>query len=238
MQVVCATLTGVLHRHLDDLAFDVCVIDEAAQALEPACWGALLKAPKAVLAGDHLQLPPTIISDKAARAGLSRTLFERLQAMYGDGVSEMLTVQYRMNAAIMQWSSDELYDGKLTAHSSVADHTLAGCAAAAAADDGKGKGSLASASELPVLLLIDTAGCDMEERQEEEGDSKDNPGEAAAVKAHVARLVSAGIPAAAIGIITPYNAQAALLRETLRPTWPALEISSVDGFQVRQRARG
>lgn len=66
-QVVCATLTGVLHRHLEQHAFDVAVIDEAAQALEAASWAALLKAPRAVLAGDHLQLPPTVISDEAAR---------------------------------------------------------------------------------------------------------------------------------------------------------------------------
>ena len=57
--------------------------------------------------------------------GLSETLFERLQGMYGDDISEMLTVQYRMHARIMQWSSDELYGGRLTAHASVAEHTLA-----------------------------------------------------------------------------------------------------------------
>ncbi len=67
LQVVCATLTGVLHPHLEQHAFDVAVIDEAAQALEAACWAALLKAPRAVLAGDHLQLPPTVLSDEAAR---------------------------------------------------------------------------------------------------------------------------------------------------------------------------
>lgn len=64
---------------LQALSFDVVVIDEAAQALEAACWGALLKGRRAVLAGDHLQLPPTIISDTAAKRGLGRTLFERLQ---------------------------------------------------------------------------------------------------------------------------------------------------------------
>jgi hypothetical protein len=67
LQVVCATLAGVLHRHLEQHTFDVAVVDEAAQALEAACWGALLKAPRAVLAGDHLQLPPTVISDEAAK---------------------------------------------------------------------------------------------------------------------------------------------------------------------------
>ncbi|KAI7837886.1 hypothetical protein COHA_008373 [Chlorella ohadii] len=104
-QVVCTTLTGVGQRQLERLQFDVVVIDEAAQAVEPACWAALLKGRKAVLAGDHLQLPPTVISDEAARSGLSRTLFERLQDLWGEAASEMLTVQYRMNSSIMDWSS-------------------------------------------------------------------------------------------------------------------------------------
>lgn len=66
-------------KQLERLQFDVVVIDEAAQALEPACWAALLKGRRAVLAGDHLQLPPTVLSEEAARRGLARTLFERLQ---------------------------------------------------------------------------------------------------------------------------------------------------------------
>lgn len=257
-QVVCATLTGVLHPHLDRVAFDVTVVDEAAQALEVATWSALLKSPKAVLAGDHLQLPPTIISDEAARRGLQVTLFERLQHMYGGSVSEMLTVQYRMNASIMRWSSDELYGGKLTAHESVAGHTLADYkppAAAAAATGGGSKGGKAGGggggagggacssgaaaakqlAELPVLLLVDTAGCEFEEEQEEEGDSRSNPGEAKAVAAHVGRLIAAGLAPPAIGVITPYNAQVALLREVLREKWTGLEVSSVDGFQGREK---
>ncbi|KAL4427329.1 hypothetical protein ABPG77_003238 [Micractinium sp. CCAP 211/92] len=224
-QVVCTTLTGVGTRQLESLHFDVVVIDEAAQALEPACWAALLKGRKAVLAGDHLQLPPTVISEQAARAGLSRTLFERLQDLWGEAASEMLTVQYRMNSDIMEWSSQELYGGRLAAHESVAGHTMAGVA-----------GATAAAAELPVLLLIDTTGCDMEEQQEEEGDSKWNDGEARVVMEHVRRLMAAGVPASDIGIITPYNAQVTRLRE-LRPEALAgrLEISTVDGFQGREK---
>lgn len=139
------------------------------QALEVATWGAMLRAPRAVLAGDHLQLPPTIISEQAARKvmnlfdwlpkcclpvlhlchvcivmqtmhhnvehvsagltwanvhqGLRETLFERLQQQQASA-SAMLTVQYRMNSHIMRWSSDEFYGGRLTAHASVAEHTL------------------------------------------------------------------------------------------------------------------
>lgn len=160
----------------------------------------------AILAGDHLQLPPTVISDDACHRGLGRTLFERLQRMHSCA-SVMLTVQYRMNGDIMQWSSDELYEGRLTAHDSVASHTLgdlgpAGSDAAASSSisssgSRKSKGSkgskavaaplqsaaaaaaaAAGVKELPVLMLIDTTGCGFDEKAEEEGASTSNPGEA------------------------------------------------------------
>ncbi|GLC34608.1 hypothetical protein PLESTM_000216800 [Pleodorina starrii] len=273
-QVICCTLTGVAHRQLDAELFDVAVVDEAAQALEAATWGALLRARRAVLAGDHLQLPPTVVSDEAARMGLARTLFERLQRSL-PGASAMLTVQYRMNKAIMQWSSDELYEGRLTAHDSVAEHTLVeivgaspsastpagksgktGAASSSKAGGGKkassksksgkapapGAGSSApeagdKAGPLPVLLLIDTAGCGYEEQQEAEGSSYANPGEAKAVMAHVQRLMRRGIAPSSIGIITPYNAQVAHLKELRQELSGSsvLEISSVDGFQGREK---
>ncbi len=100
---------------------------------------------------------------------------------------------------IVRRSSDELYNGKLTAHASVAGHDLKGLMMAPA--------PASPPPPPPVLLLVDTAGCGFEERQEEEGDSRSNEGEARAVMAHVERLVAAGVPAASIGIITPYNAQ-------------------------------
>lgn len=97
-QVIAATLTGALGRQLERQEFDLIVIDEAAQALEVAAWGALLKGKRALLAGDHLQLPPTVISEAAEKAGLGQTLFERAHGMYGEEVARMLTVQYRMNS--------------------------------------------------------------------------------------------------------------------------------------------
>jgi len=87
----------------------------------------------------------------------------------------------------------------------------------------------------PVLLLVDTAGCGFEEQQEEEGDSKANPGEAKVVMAHVSRLVQSGVRPLDIGIITPYNAQVALLRELRTDKLQSVEISSVDGFQGREK---
>ncbi|KAK9834338.1 hypothetical protein WJX81_008466 [Elliptochloris bilobata] len=223
--VVCATLTGTLSYELRDVAFDVAVVDEAAQALEAATWGALLKAPRAVLAGDHLQLPPTVISDAAARQGLAETLFERLQALHGGVASEMLAVQYRMHGDVMAWASHELYDDRLTAADAVAAHTLADLPDV----------DPRLAGELGVLALIDTAGCGMEEAAEEGSESRANPGEARAALAHVRRLLAAGVRPADIGVITPYNAQVALLREMRGEALAAVEISSVDGFQGREK---
>jgi ATP-dependent RNA/DNA helicase IGHMBP2 len=267
--VIACTLTGCLGHNLDGQVFDLCVIDEAAQALEVACWGGILKGRKCILAGDHLQLPPTVISKSAANKGLATTLFERLQSMYRESVSEMLTVQYRMNEMIMSWSSDELYEGRVKAHYSVAHHDLhglmeeikAGLTLTSSYKDAKGKESKTSKgskqkepkaekedetteasdaislSSFPVLTLIDTAGCEgCEERQEEEGDSRSNPGEAKATLSHVLSLIAAGLPASLIGIITPYNAQVSLLKEMRPDKYSAqLEISSVDGFQGREK---
>ncbi len=242
-QVVAATLTGALSRTLvkavRDAPFDVVVIDEAAQALEAACWGALLMGRRAVLAGDHLQLPPTVTCDAAARGGLARTLFERAHAAQ-PALARMLTVQYRMHAHIADWASGELYDSRLTAPAHVAARTLTGMAAADASDAQR-----AALAEQPVLLLIDTAGCDMEETAPDGGaalpgaaESKANEGEACAALAHAARLVAAGVPAAHIGVITPYAAQVALLRSMRADAGAALsalEVSTVDGYQGREK---
>src|SRR5678816_1476843 len=99
-RVITATLVGANHFTVRNLRYHTVVIDEAGQALEPACWIPILKAQKLVLAGDHLQLPPTIRSEKAARAGLSTTLLEKAVAMHPEAVS-LLNIQYRMNNPIM-----------------------------------------------------------------------------------------------------------------------------------------
>ena len=128
--------------------------------------------------------------------------------MYGESISQMLTVQYRMHEDIMAWSSRTLYQGKLTAHDSVATHTRAtlptsaGAAGAAAADEADADDDAAA-----PLVLVDTAGCDMEEQQEEEGGSRYNEGEAACVVTLVQSLLDSGLSASCIGVITPYSAQ-------------------------------
>lgn len=199
---------------------------QAAQALEVACWGGLLRARRCVLAGDHLQLPPTVISERAATLGLSCTLFERLHALYGDAVAQMLTVQYRMHAGIMQWASDALYNGLLTAHASVAAHTVEGLSGYTGGVD---------ADDVAALVLVDTAGCDMEEAAEEEGGSRYNVGEAACAVALVKQLLAQGLGVQDVGIITPYSAQSAHVRSALAVEGLKVEVSTVDGFQGREK---
>ncbi|XP_059565803.1 DNA-binding protein SMUBP-2 isoform X1 [Myotis daubentonii] len=226
--VVLATNTGASPdgplKLLPDGYFDVVVIDECAQALEASCWVPLLKARKCVLAGDHKQLPPTIVSPKAALAGLSLSLMERLAQGCCAGAVRTLTVQYRMHRAIMQWASEALYRGQLTAHPSVAEHLLRDLPGVAATEE----------TGLP-LLLVDTAGCGLSELEEEEDQSKGNPGEVRLVSLHVQALVDAGVPASDIAVITPYNLQVDLLRQSLAHRHPELEIKSVDGFQGREK---
>ncbi|XP_049934451.1 uncharacterized protein LOC116256012 isoform X2 [Nymphaea colorata] len=223
--VVLTTLTGASSQILEGHDFDLVIIDEAAQALEVACWIALLKGRRCILAGDHLQLPPTIQSPEAEKNGLGRTLFERLAHLYGEQVTVMLTVQYRMHKLIMDWSSRELYNSKIEAHSCVAGHMLYDL-----------EGVQRTASTEPTLLLIDTAGCDMEEKKDDE-DSTMNEGEAAVAMVHAKRLVESGVNASDIGIITPYAAQVVLLKMLRSNTdkLKEMEISTVDGFQGREK---
>ncbi|XP_032213741.1 DNA-binding protein SMUBP-2 isoform X3 [Mustela erminea] len=226
--VVLATNTGASSdgplKLLPDGHFDVVVIDECAQALEASCWIPLLKARKCVLAGDHKQLPPTTISHKAALAGLSRSLMERLADELGAQVVRTLTVQYRMHQAIMRWASDALYSGRLTAHPAVAGHLLQDLPGVAATEE----------TSVP-LLLVDTAGCGLFELEEDDDQSKGNPGEVRLVSLHIQALVDAGVQASDIAVITPYNLQVDLLRQSLAHRYPELEIKSVDGFQGREK---
>ncbi|NXF81575.1 SMBP2 protein, partial [Sclerurus mexicanus] len=226
--VVLATNTGASSdgplKLLPENHFDLVVIDECAQALEASCWIPLLKAPKCILAGDHKQLPPTIVSHRAAAQGLSLSLMERLVQHYGERAVRMLTVQYRMHRDIMEWASTELYGGRLSAHPCVAQHLL------------RDLPGVSSTEETTIpLLLIDTAGCGLLELEEEDEQSKGNPGEVQLAGLHVQALVDAGVKAKDIAVVAPYNLQVDMLREHLCHSHPELEIKSVDGFQGREK---
>ncbi|MBL9091157.1 MAG: IGHMBP2 family helicase [Planctomycetaceae bacterium] len=220
--VVCATLTGLDDRILGEREFDWAVIDEAAQATEPPVWIPLPRAKKLVLAGDHCQLPATIVSQVAAGEGFGRSLMERLMEREAASHSRMLAVQYRMHEAIMGFSSREFYAGGLTADASVAGRVLTDLPGVAADD----------ATTTP-LEFIDTAGAGFDEAAAPDGESKFNEQEARLVVRKVRRLVEAGVDPAQIGVIAPYAAQVRLLREQLGDL--PVEVDSVDGFQGREK---
>jgi predicted DNA helicase len=209
--VVLATLTGIEAPPLRGRRFALAVVDEATQAVEPAAYLALLRADRAVLAGDHLQLPPTVLSDAAQKGGLGVSLFERLVR---PEASVTLAEQYRMNEAIMRYPSDSLYAGRLRAHPSVARHAI----------------------DAAPLEVIDTAGRGFEEATPSGSDSKMNEGEAGLAASQVERLVALGVAPADVAVIAPYDAQVQLLRQRLAPLLEqGLEIDTVDGFQGREK---
>lgn len=218
--VVLSTLTGVDSAFLGDRRFDLLVIDEACQALEPECWIPIRRCERLVLAGDHRQLPPTVVSPRAAEEGLATSMMERLDALYGDAVTGRLTVQYRMHEDIMAFPSDELYRGSLIADESVRRHRL----------DQLDGVETAPRTER-VAVFIDSAGAGWEEVLE--GRSRANPEEARRIAAEARALLDAGLPARDIAIITPYSAQARLIREAIGVE--ELEVDSVDAFQGREK---
>jgi superfamily I DNA and/or RNA helicase len=219
---VCCTLTGIDSRVLGERQFDIVVIDEAAQAIEPACWIPVLRAGRLVLAGDHCQLPPTIISPEAARDGLSVSLMERLIRDLGPGISRRLATQYRMHQAIMEFSSAEFYDAALVADRTVRDHLLRDL-----------PDVFEDAQTTTPLQFIDTAGANYDEEAEPEGASLLNPHEAERAATKVRQLLDAGIPSTGIAVIAPYSAQVRLLRSLL--PIEGLEVDTVDGFQGREK---
>lgn len=222
-KVVLATLHGAGGFQLRHQEFDVVIIDEASQALEAQCWVPLLSAKKAVCAGDHLQLPPTIKSVNSKTtpktsegasikgASLETTLFDRLLSLHGPNIKKMLTTQYRMHEKIMRFPSDELYESKLVAADAVKARLL---------KDLKYEVEDTEDTNEPIVF-IDTQGGDFPERNDDDegsdqpkkvkaslhGESKCNEMEAALVKQHVKQLTASGVHAHDIAVVTPYNAQ-------------------------------
>ncbi|GLU52536.1 AAA domain-containing protein [Dyadobacter frigoris] len=231
-QVITATLVGSNHYTVRNLKYNTVVIDEAGQALEPACWVPILKARKVILAGDHCQLSPTIKSNEAAKKGLATTLLEKCVAQHPESVT-LLEEQYRMNEQIMGYSSRVFYEDKLKANISVAHHVLF--------------------PEAAPLAFIDTAGCGFDEKPE--GTSSTNPEEAAFLFKHLGQLVAElaaktgadgkslytieNFPG--IAVISPYKQQIYILKEQLLHS-PALQIygdkisvNTIDSFQGQER---
>jgi ATP-dependent RNA/DNA helicase IGHMBP2 len=223
-QVVLATAAGSEAAVLGDRTFDLVVLDEATQSPDPISLVALQRARRAVLAGDPCQLPPTVIDLEAARAGLGRTLFERLAERRAETLTR-LRVQHRMHAAIMAFPSASMYEGRLEAAPDVATRVLT---------------DLAGVAEDPLrpgpFVFVDTAGTGWTESKNEADPSTFNPLQAARTIREVRRLLARGLSARDIAVITPYEAQARRLREGLREARAAgLEVGTVDAFQGREK---
>ncbi|MFG0288606.1 MAG: AAA domain-containing protein, partial [Rhodopirellula sp. JB044] len=201
--VICTTMT-IDDELLGDERFDLIVIDEACQSTEGGMWQAILRADRLIIAGDHCQLPPTVLSDEAASIGMRDSLMQRLVHRFGEPVYRRLTVQYRMHEAIMNFSSDTFYEGSLVADVSVRGHRLH---------------DLPGVAETPLtdqpIEFIDTAGAEYEEQLEPDGESKLNPKEATLIVRLVRELMEAGVQPSQIAIIAPYAAQVRLLRGRL-----------------------
>ncbi|KAE8734601.1 P-loop containing nucleoside triphosphate hydrolases superfamily protein isoform 2 [Hibiscus syriacus] len=232
-QVVLSTNTGAadpLIRKLD--TFDMVVIDEAGQAIEPSCWIPILQGKRCILAGDQCQLAPVILSRKALEGGLGVSLLERAATLHEGVLATMLRTQYRMNDAIASWASKEMYDGELKSSPSVASHLLV--------DSPFVKPTWIT--QCP-LLLLDTrmpygslsVGC--EEHLDLAGTgSFFNEGEADIVVQHVFYLIFAGVSPTAIAVQSPYVAQVQLLRDRLDelPEAAGVEVATIDSFQGRE----
>lgn len=225
-RVIASTLTGAANRVLEGEKYSTLFIDEAAQALEAACWIAIRKAGRVILAGDHCQLPPTVKSIMALKGGLGKTLMERIVENKPETVT-LLKMQYRMNEQIMKFSSEWFYNGMvesapMVSHRGILDYDI-------------------------PMMWIDTAECDGKEEFVGENFGRINRAEAEMTlqtlqqyleKIGKQRILEESID---VGIISPYRAQVQLLRKELRkreffrPYRHLLTVNTVDGFQGQER---
>ncbi len=217
-EVVLATNSSAF---LVEESFDVAVIDEASQATIPSVLIPINRAKRFVLAGDHKQLPPTVVKAQE----LSKTLFEMLIERYPTK-SQLLEVQYRMNPAIMEFPNREFYEGKIKAHKSIENITLRDLGIKS-----KSNGFWRVLDPDEPVVFIDTSRCpDKREGKLADSTSRYNELECRIVEKVVNELLRIGVKKNWIGVITPYDDQVDLLRRRLD-----VETSTVDGFQGREK---
>ena len=224
-EVITCTLVGASHPTLRGKRYKTVFIDEAAQALEPACWIPICRTERVIFAGDHFQLPPTIKSKEAADEGLAETLFEKCIKLHPESAC-MLKVQYRMHEDIMTFPSNYFYEGKLIAVDQIKNHQL---------------------PDQSPILFVDTAGRGFFERQDEETLSRYNEEEGSLLISVLENLVEQiTIPEwlnanYTLGIITPYSPQVEVLHKRAKQSSILNEIDSlisintVDAFQGQER---
>lgn len=249
-RVIACTLTGSANRVLTGMTFSTLFIDEAAQALEAACWIAIQKAGRVILAGDHCQLPPTIKNPAALKGGLEQTLMETIARNKPQTVS-LLKTQYRMNEAIMRFSSNWFYHGEVESAPQVKYRSILDWDSPMewidTSDEQQINHYLIDASFSPAKDETEAASNRFNETSHSDTQSRANPEEAVLTlqilknyfeKIGKHRLLEEKIDT---GIISPYKAQVQLLRSLIRkdayfkPFRSLISINTVDGFQGQER---
>lgn len=219
-QVITCTLVGAAHPVLEGRTFRTAVIDEAAQALEPASWIPITKASRIVLTGDPFQLPPTIKSAEAQKAGFNVTLMEKCLERIPE--VRLLNVQYRMHEAIMGFSNKYFYNDQLLAAPEVQHRQLA-------------------IPNNQPLVFIDTAGCGFEEKVHPAYQSRSNPDEFRIIREHLYQLTDAFAEKErpSIAVISPYREQVLYIQQHLNDdaslsSWN-IAVNTIDGFQGQEK---
>lgn len=214
-QVICCTPAMVNDGYLREKKFNYLFFDEATQATEPVFWIPALKAKKIILAGDHLQLGPTVKSEEGKKLGLEKSIFEiGIEKMLP---SIMLSVQYRMHKNIMQFSNQQFYKNGLVA------------------DIGNSERTLDTNEEwAKPVLFIDTAGCGFEDELDPKSLSVRNIEEANFCAKYLRYMIEHAGKINSIGLIAPYSAQVTYLKEKLNDL-DNVQVSTVDGFQGQEK---
>ncbi len=237
-RVIACTLVGSAHRLLEGMKFGTLFIDEAAQALEAACWIPMRRASRVILAGDHCQLPPTVKSIAALRAGLGKTLMERI-AENKPEVVNLLKIQYRMNDEIMRFSSNWFYKGQVESAPQIKyrsildyDHPITW---------------IDTSDKEPSDTIEESEDLNFKEQFVGESFGRINKAEAELTLLTLAeyftkigkqRVLEESID---VGIISPYRAQVQYLKKLIKkydffkPYRRLISVNTVDGFQGQER---
>lgn len=256
-RVIACTLVGSAHHLLEGMKFGTLFIDEAAQALEAACWIPMKRASRVILAGDHCQLPPTVKSIAALRAGLGKTLMERIAENKPEVVT-LLKIQYRMNDEIMRFSSDWFYEGKVESAPQIKyrsvldyDHPITWIDTSNEENQITIEGEDAPEDSASASSSVSAANqnSDLNFKEQFVGESFGRINKAEAeltlltlaeyfTKISKRRVLEERID---VGIISPYRAQVQYLKklikkyEFFKPYRRLISVNTVDGFQGQER---
>ena len=256
-RVIACTLVGSAHRLLEGMKFGTLFIDEAAQALEAACWIPMRRASRVILAGDHCQLPPTVKSIAALRAGLGKTLMERIAENKPEVVT-LLKIQYRMNEEIMRFSSDWFYGGQVESAPQIKyrsildfDHPITWIDTSDEENqmtiEGEAATEDSASNSSPASAANQNSDLNFKEQFVGESYGRINKAEAELTLLTLAeyftkigkqRVLGDSID---VGIISPYRAQVQYLKklikkyEFFKPYRRLISVNTVDGFQGQER---